>query len=236
MINYFLLLSICDSLKISKVGNGNIILHQVLFSNWTPIIVVLLTGLIAIHQIRVNNITNARIKWLQNLKTLLTDFLVSTSNLIQNKIHLIQINEAWLKNANNKLTTQDADLNKELKLKILIDAFDNKGKLKTNLNLIDLNLNSKELPNQNLMEMLKMYLKMSIELFETDKDDKDEDIRKKMVLTSKLEGDIIHLSGCIMKLEWEKTKRWRPYYWYYLYIGNGRKIYLEAKDLKFQKV
>ena len=42
---------------------------------WLPLIVAILTGIFALSQVRSNNITNARIKWLENLKQVLTDFI-----------------------------------------------------------------------------------------------------------------------------------------------------------------
>lgn len=49
-----------------------------------PLLVASLTGFIALYQIRSNNITNARIKWLENLKQVLTDF-ISESMIFQLK-------------------------------------------------------------------------------------------------------------------------------------------------------
>ena len=44
-------------------------------TRWLPLLATLVAGIFALSQIRSNNITNARIQWLQNLKQVLTDFL-----------------------------------------------------------------------------------------------------------------------------------------------------------------
>lgn len=43
-------------------------------SQWLPLIISLIAGFFALKQIRINNITNARLKWLDGLKILVSDF------------------------------------------------------------------------------------------------------------------------------------------------------------------
>ena len=49
-------------------------------TRWLPLLVVTVAGFFALSQIKSNNITNARIKWLENLKQVLTDFISESSS------------------------------------------------------------------------------------------------------------------------------------------------------------
>ena len=52
------------------------------YSQWFPIFFVFIAGFFALHQIRSNNITNARIKWLDNLKLSVADFFSEATGLL----------------------------------------------------------------------------------------------------------------------------------------------------------
>ena len=46
-----------------------------------PIFAVIIAGLFALFQIRSNNITNARLRWLENFKQLITDFIAEITSI-----------------------------------------------------------------------------------------------------------------------------------------------------------
>jgi len=190
-------------------------------TRWLPLLVASLAGTFALWQIRSNNITNARIKWLENLKQVLTDF-ISESTIFQLKegvskgivvksqiVGLSETEHSYL----NKITESTPE-----HLKII----------ESKHNLIKLNLNPKESLHQKLEALLDEYMDLFNEIPTQRSHDNYNLLTRKM---SAYSDTIILLIRYVMKLEWEKTKR--PYLSriFYMKYGKGRELLTEALNL-----
>lgn len=189
---------------------------------WLPLVVVMVAGFFALAQIKSNNITNARIKWLENLKQVLTDFISESSSF--------QLKEG--------VSIGIAKNNPDIEISAFAQSFLNKitestiEHLKTiacKHDLIKLNLNPKEILHQKLEIFLDEYIEMFNRI------PSQNNINDYHVLIRKMSAHsetIILLARYIMKLEWEKTKRSYFSGIFYMKFGKGKKILCDAINLK----
>jgi hypothetical protein len=189
---------------------------------WLPLLVTLVAGIFALFQIKSNNITNARLKWLDNLKQVLTDFL-SECTILQLKEGVSKgIKEIGLE---NNISSTTLDYLKRLDESII----EHLKIIESKYSLIKLNLNPKEILHQKLEELLDDYMSLFNEIPEK-KATKDYN-----ALTRQMEaysGTLVLLIRYIMKLEWEKTKRTYLSRMFYMNIGKGKTLIFEAVNLK----
>ncbi|MBP4143236.1 hypothetical protein J3S90_15655 [Flavobacterium sp. P4023] len=191
-------------------------------TRWLPLLVVTLAGIFALSQIRSNNITNARIKWLENLKQMLTDFIMEST--------VFQLKEGVSKGIEE--IKQKDKISEDAKLflnKINDSTFEHLKIIDCKYNLILLNLNPKEKLHQKLENLLEQYMNMFNQI-PAQKNLNDYNILiRKMTPHS---DTIILLVRYVMKLEWEKTKRSYFSRIFYLKFGKGKEILHEALNLK----
>jgi hypothetical protein len=187
-------------------------------TRWLPLLATLIAGIFALFQIRSNNITNARIKWLENLRRIFTEFL--------SECMILQFEEGLAK----QITAQDAstkvgDSTLAYLNKINESYLEHLKIIDSKYHLIKLNLNPKEDLHQKLESLLDNYMRL-LNKIPTQKSVGDYyALLQKMSPHSDI---IVLLIRYIIKLEWEKTKR--PYLsrkWY-MKFGNGKKILHEA--------
>jgi len=190
-------------------------------TRWLPLLLVILAGFFALSQIRSNNITNARIKWLENLKQVLTDF-ISESNAFQLKEG---INIGILK---NKQKIEISEYAQSFINKITENTIEHLKIIECKHYLIKLNLNPKELLHQKLEILLDNYIEMFYQISVQNTIDEYNDLILKMSANSDI---IILLVRYIMKLEWEKTKRSYLSRIFYMKFGKGKKILKEALSI-----
>lgn len=188
----------------------------------TTIIAALVTGFLAVNQIRINNITNARLKWLEDLKKLVTDFYSDCSVLSVNSGILKGFDYSTDKKRDDKLREFQHDFIKEIVG--LVKKIDNKYEL------IRLHLNPYEEAHILFEKQLVDYMKL-INVLPTIKD-LNEFVPIAAKMRSNTDFSMKVLRG-IMKLEWEKTKHPIWYKIYYVRFGNGKKILDQMQvDLK----
>ena len=192
------------------------------FIQWLPILVVFIAGAFALHQIRSNNITNARIKWLENLKQIISDFF-SECAILQLKWGLLQrIDEE------SKLTTTNQNI-QSFYDKINDSIIDNLKIIESKHDLIKLNLNPKENLHLKFENILDIYMRIIDEIPSNKNLEKYEGLVKGLAAYSETLKLLIRY---IMKLEWEKTKRSYLSKYCYMKFGKGKKILKEAMSLK----
>lgn len=191
-------------------------------SRWLPLLTAILAGIFALSQIRSNNITNARIKWLENLKQLLTEFL--------SECMVLQLSEGLKKGLAEKNPNEPvSDSMKTYLNKINESTFDKLKIIESKHNLIKLNLNPKEELHQKLEKLLDHYMKLFNEIpIQTNLDDHNF-LGRKM---NSYSDTIILLIRYVMKLEWEKTKRPFLSRIFYMSWGKGKELLTEALNLK----
>lgn len=187
-------------------------------TRWLPLLATLIAGIFALFQIRSNNITNARIKWLENLRRIFTEFL--------SECMILQFEEGLAK----QITAQDAstkvgDSTLAYLNKINESYLEHLKIIDSKYHLIKLNLNPKEDLHQKLESLLDNYMRL------LNKIPTQKSVGDYYALLQKMSPHsdrIVLLIRYIIKLEWEKTKR--PYLsrkWY-MKFGNGKKILHEA--------
>lgn len=186
---------------------------------WLPLIIAFIAGSYALHQIRSNNITNARIKWLDNLKTLISDFFSECADLIIKENISNEINERRKSEPINE--RMEAQLNR-----INESLLDHFKMINSKHDLIKLNLNPKEELHQKFESLFDAYMAL-LNKIPTSKNTYEElgVLIKKMDTYSDV---LILLTRYILKLEWEKTKRSYFFRKYYMKFGKGKNLLKEA--------
>lgn len=190
-------------------------------TRWLPLLVATLAGFFALFQIRANNITNARIKWLENLKQVLTDFITEST--------IFQLKEGISKGIEQ--SNQNDKLPESTKLylnKINESTIEHLKIIECKYNLIILNLNPKEKSHQKLENLLEQYMDMFNQIPAQKTLNNYNILMRKM---SSHSDTIILLVRYVMKLEWEKTKRSYFSRIFYLKFGKGKKLLNEALNL-----
>jgi len=146
----------------------------------------LLAGMIALYQVKLNIISNSRIKWIETLRETLSEYIMEISHCNHLKINLYD-EKSRVKNENK----EDAFLDK------YYVPYKNSAMKAEKLNaklLLYLNSDKK---NHKKIENLLMSNARLIADFETD----NRDAMDKNIM------DIILFSKEIFKLEWKKSKR-----------------------------
>jgi hypothetical protein len=190
-------------------------------TRWLPLLVVTVAGFFALSQIKSNNITNARIKWLENLKQVLTDFISESSSFQFKEGISIGISK-------NNPKAETSEYAQSFLNKITESTIDHLKIIESKHDLIKLNLNPKEILHQKLEILLDEYMEMFNQIPSQNK------INDYTVLIRKMSAHshtIILLARYIMKLEWEKTKRSYFSRIFYMKFGNGKNILHEALNL-----
>ena len=190
-------------------------------TRWLPLLVVTVAGFFALSQIKSNNITNARIKWLENLKQVLTDFISESSSFQFKEGISVGISK-------NNPKAEISEYAQSFLNKITESTIDHLKIIESKHDLIKLNLNPKEILHQKLEILLDEYMEMFNQIPSQNK------INDYTVLIRKMSAHshtIILLARYIMKLEWEKTKRSYFSRIFYMKFGNGKNILHEALNL-----
>ncbi len=199
---------------------------QIVLPGIFTLIAALIVGQYAIIQIRNNNITNARIKWLENLKNFISQFAACSSDLILS----VQISHYKAAYENQEKNISDLNWEHEKRVINLITS------LYTNLHLIILNLNPKEDSHIKLKDKLNAHYKLLTDFIKTYgnlTNDKGEKISE-MEYINKVDEkilEIILLSRYIMKIEWEKVKRSESDFNDYINFGKGKEFMEDLKKM-----
>lgn len=191
------------------------------YIHWLPLIIAFIAGSFALIQIRVNNITNARLKWLDSLKNHLADFNSEVFKLSMNKAVVKKIDEleaagSKSETAENFAKTVNAGLIDHLK--IIQHKFD----------MIRLNLNPKEDLHISLMNLLDNYMALLNKIPKMDVKGQAELAKEMSTCSEKL----ILVVRFILKLEWEKIKKSSINYYWYMHFGKGEKLKTEALSVE----
>lgn len=178
---------------------------------WLPFATVV-AGWFALRQIRLNNITNARIKWLETLRQTLADFISEVTSLsliigVDRGIDELKRNGEFSGNPSVRSVFTE-ELPKQLQ------------RIQLKYDLIRLNLNPKENLHSHLEHLLDQYMKMVNRLPETDSNGIGALIKEMRECAEKL----VAVVRVILKLEWEKTKRSRFSFYYFMRFGKGKEL------------
>lgn len=189
---------------------------------WLPLLIAFIAGFFALHQIKSNNITNARIKWLKAFKQIITDFFSESS--------VIQIKEGVVKgiSKNENLDDRLQQINDNL----TISYFEHLRAITSKYYLIKLNLNPKENLHQKLEVFLDEYMKLLNQIPHENDKSKFSQLLKDLNDSS---DKIILLIRFLVKLEWEKTKRSYINRIIYFSFGKGKKLLNEALIVSFEQ-
>ncbi len=191
-------------------------------TQWLPLLVTIVAGIFALSQIKSNNITNARIKWLENLKQVLTDFLSECT--------ILQLKEGVSKGIYEKgQKTPVSDNTLAYLNKINESTIEHLKIIESKHDLIKLNLNPKEILHQKLEKLLDDYMELFNKIPEKKTTEDYNALTRKMGAYS---DTLVLLIRFIMKLEWEKTKRTFIFRKWYMKFGNGKKMLIEASNIK----
>lgn len=192
--------------------------------SWLPLAAIV-TGFFALKQIRSNNITNARIKWLDNLKTLIADFFAECDTLTYKEVASFGVNERRKLDPKNETAQK---LHDDLSLE-LIDAL---RIIAIKHDLIKLNLNPKEPLHIKFEKLLDGYMGIFNTIPKTKKD--SEDFKMIARNLNKHSEVLLLLARFICKLEWEKTKRGFLSRAWFFKIGKGNQLLREALALEIK--
>ncbi|HTN21186.1 MAG TPA: hypothetical protein VL125_11955 [Pelobium sp.] len=192
------------------------------FITWLPLLIALLTGGFALVQIRSNNITNSRIRWLENLKHLVSDFSAECAILQMKEGISMGVNERRKSNPTNKDIQSQYDRINESTVDVLRN-------IELKYNLIILNLNPLEDLHQQFEKILEDYM----DLFNQIPKNKTPVEYVGLIRLMKPYSDALtQLTRYILKLEWEKTKRSYLSKQFYMKLGKGKIIKRKALELK----
>ncbi|HTB99400.1 MAG TPA: hypothetical protein VK705_01835 [Ferruginibacter sp.] len=186
--------------------------------NWISSIpfATLAAGIFALWQIRSNNITNAKLRWLDNFKTVVSEFLSEGSTLVFKSNVCSGLFEKIKTHPNEEAEKYANKLHQELLEDIkMVDL---------KYYLVKLALDPKEKVHSNFELMLTQYI---VVLNMTPLSNEDE----RLLITKQLRNyseNFISLNRYITKLEWEKIKRNDLSRWYYTKFGEGKKLLNEA--------
>lgn len=191
-----------------------------LIISWLPLIGVIIAGSFAIAQIRLNNITNSRIKWLDGLKALIADFNSEVFRLSLNKSVVKRIDslkeQGYSSNlADDFASTVNNGLVKQLKV------------IQYKFYMIRLNLNPKEDLHIALTEVIDYLMDLINQIPKTTNEQHPELVEKMTACSDR----IVLIARLIFKLEWEKLKRNWLFRKLYLNFGAGESIRKEILEL-----
>lgn len=190
---------------------------------WLALVIAILTGLFTIYQVRYNNITNSRIKWLDNFKQLISNFFSECLSLTM-KMAFLQKNygELYLQPTGEKMK---------------FDKKENYGSIVEHIKLIEntnhlikLSLDPTEAVHLKFEGLLDSYVYCLKSLPRKMKNHEEfMELLKKM---SRQSDTLVELTRYITQLEWEKINRSYLSRQYYMHAGKGKKIYEKAMNLE----
>ena len=190
------------------------------YSQWLPIFVVFIAGFFALHQIRSNNITNARIKWLDNLKLSVADFFSEATGLLMKEGVARAINLRRQNEPNKEQHQLDYD-------KMNYSVMEHLQTIELKYSLLKLNLNPKEKLHMNFEKLLESFMDLINKTPDTSDSEYSSLLKEITICNNKL----IEISRYIIKLEWERTKRSYISRLYYKRLGKGRRLMIEGIDI-----
>jgi|GEM_PF-3264309 len=198
------------------------------FIQLLPLIITFVAGSFALWQIRSNNVTNARIKWLDNFKQIITDFIAEIC-ILQMKDGIITGLEELSASTSMPLPTGAQKY---------IDNY--QGSIQDHLKVIEqkyyllkLNLNPKEELHTKLEMLLEAHVAIVNRIpLAKNKKEHDQLTREMRPYTDCM----TLLTRHIMKLEWEKIKRPLPSRVYYFRFGKGKLLKKEATGLAIETI
>ncbi len=187
-----------------------------------PLIVAFTAGGFALLQIRSNNITNARLKWLDNLKQILTEFLAECA--------ILQLKQGLTTGIDERRQFAPiSDSTQTYYNKITESIIEHLKLIDSKYDLIKLNLNPKESLHLKLEKLLDNYMDLFNEMPKHETTESYNALIRKM---SAYSDTIVLLVRYIMKLEWEKTKRHNISRLYFMKLSKGKTLLSEALELK----
>lgn len=202
-----------------------------------PLIVAGIAGYFAIVQIRINNITNARLKWLDRLKELLSMHQESSKIVSEASSEREAINRLWV--AIRDRQDMDHQETKRIIIKqkdISVEAeIQNLWKMNDCLSTIILNLNPIEPPHVNLKALLEKQTKIVQSLYLSKYEFNPNLLirQKKLNELEQIRSLVLDLSQLVLKMEWEhaklsedKFKQWQK--------GLGKQIVDSANDIRYE--
>jgi hypothetical protein len=190
------------------------------FIQWAPLIVALIAGLFALMQIRLNNITNARIRWLDALRQLVADFSSEVISL-SIKMGVISHVDALRESGHH------SNLAEEFTKALNGEKIPQLQRIQLKYDLIRLNLNPKEEIHIQMETILDRYMDMINEIPIKE----GEELHKLNVDMRVGYEKLILISRLVMKLEWEKAKQVPFRYWVFMKCGLGKTIKQEALSI-----
>jgi hypothetical protein len=168
--------------------------------DYLPLLIAIFTAIFALIQIKSNHITQSRIKWIDELRKNVSEFLVvirSMNTKISNLISLL---------ADLRVSGKEYEPGKK---KLFDEHYpplaEDIQKASLLINLIVLSLNDNEEKHKKLMDRLQDF----VEKAKTSYD------KKEMKEFYDVESDCVALSKSILKEEWDRTKRFFPVSTYY---------------------
>jgi hypothetical protein len=191
---------------------------------WLPLIIAFVAGSFALYQIRSNNITDSRLKWLDNLKQVITDFI--------SEITTVQLKNGILTDINERRGTSNATTSQNVTeyFNTLTESIIEHLKIvEAKYHLIIFAINPKEELHIKFQNLLDDYMKLFNQLpLKKNIEDYNALIRKMEAYSD----TIVLLARLIMKIEWEKIKKSYLPRLYYMKIGNGKHLLKEALEIK----
>lgn len=195
---------------------------EIIFSDRAIILyVAFIAGFFALAQIKANNITNARIRWLENFRTLISDFFAECTIVLMKKGIEKGIEEE--SRITEKTESIKAFLNRINESKI-----EHLRVVNLKYDLIRMNLNPKEKLHRKFELLLSDYIGLFNKI--PIADDNYSDLVKSMDRSNE---KLILLVRFMMKLEWDKAKKSYLCRVYYMNFGKGKKYLTEAMLLNW---
>ncbi|TXJ29036.1 MAG: hypothetical protein E6Q24_04990 [Chitinophagaceae bacterium] len=183
---------------------------------WFPLLGVIIAGYFAVLQIRLNNITNARIKWLDTLKEQLAGFNSEIFELTMNKAVVKTIEELESQGLHSDQAGAFADA-------VGNGLIDQLKKIQHKFDSIRLNLNPKEDLHIAVLRVMDVLMGLLNQIPNTP-------FKKQKNLTRDITDctdQLVLIARLIFKLEWEKIKQNRFQRFYYSRYCQGASIHDE---------
>ena len=178
---------------------------------WSPLIIAFIAGWFALKQIRLNNITNSRIKWLDTLKHTIADYIAEVTSLSMKIGVLEHVQQANSLGNFSKKADELAD-------EFVKDKVPQLQRIQLKYDLIKLNLNPREDIHLRMEGILERHMNLLNKLPTV----KGEEHNRIIVDMRNCYENLLKVVRIVMKLEWEKTKRTSCSYRRYINKGKGK--------------
>lgn len=190
---------------------------------WLPLIIAFIAGSFALYQIRSNNITNSRLRWLDNLKQVITDFICEITTLQIKKGILTSFDERREKS--DSISQNRTEYYNELTESLI----DHLKIVESKYLLIKFAINPHEKLHKKFEDLLEQYMVLFNEIPIKNNLEDFNALNRKMDAYSET---MALIARYIMKLEWEKIKRSNLSKLYYMKFGKGKILLKEALEIK----